>query len=111
MDRRTNALWYRIRRESNDSAAFLDDVIEAIVDGFLVEGDVLVLDNATIHTGKENDAMADWSWERHGIFFAFLPTRSPELNPIELVWNYLVQKLRSYPLEGRMPRRMQRKIF
>ena len=95
----------------NDLAAFLDNVIEAIVDGFLVEGDVLVLDNATIHTGKANDAMVDWLWERHGIFVAFLPTWSPELNPIELVWNYLVQKLRSYPLEGRMPRRMQRKIF
>jgi hypothetical protein len=52
MDHRTNALWYCIQWESNDTAAFLDDVIEAISDGFLVEGDVLVLDNATIHTGK-----------------------------------------------------------
>jgi transposase len=43
--------------------------------------------------------MVDWLWERHGIFVAFLPIRPPELNPIELVWNYLVQKLRSYPLE------------
>jgi transposase len=60
-------------------------VIEAIVDGFLVEKDVLVLDNATIHTCKEKDAMLDWLWERHGIFVAFLPTWLPELNLIELV--------------------------
>ncbi len=76
----------------------MDDVIAAIVDGFLKEGDVLVLDNAPIHTGGENDTMADWLWSRFGIFVAFLPTRSPELNPIELLWNYLVGKLKHYPL-------------
>jgi hypothetical protein len=43
--------------------------------------------------------MADWLWSRFGIFTAFLLTRSPELNPIELLWNYFVQKLKHYPLQ------------
>ncbi len=57
MDYRMNAVWYRIRRENNNSQSFMDDVMDAIVDGFLVEGDVLVLDNAAIHTGGENDML------------------------------------------------------
>ena len=100
MDYRTNAVWYRIRRENNDSQLFMGNVVmDAIVDRFLVKGDVLELDNAAIHTGGENDTMADWLWSRFGIFVAFLPTRSPELNPIELLWNYLVQKLKHYLMQ------------
>jgi hypothetical protein len=51
MDYWTNAVWYRIRRENNDSQSFMDDVVMDAVDGFLIEGDVLVLDNAAIHAG------------------------------------------------------------
>jgi hypothetical protein len=43
MDYQTNAVWYHIRWEHNDSQWFMDDVMDAIVDGFLVEVDVLVL--------------------------------------------------------------------
>ena len=99
MDSRTNAVWYRIRRETNNSDSFSEDVMDAIVEGFLSEGDILVLDNAAIHTGGENNTLVDWMWSRHGIFVAFLLTRSPELNSIELLWNYLVQKLKHYPMQ------------
>ena len=30
----------------------------------------------------------------------YLPTRSPELNPIELLWNTLCQRLKSFELSG-----------
>ncbi len=35
---------------------------------------------------------------RFDIFVAWLPTLSPELNPIKLIWSYLVRKLQTYPL-------------
>jgi hypothetical protein len=39
----------------------------------------------------------DWLWDNHGIVLLQIPPRS-EWNPIELVWNILVQRLRSCDL-------------
>jgi hypothetical protein len=102
IDTRTNPIWYRIQRNAdgtNNSDSFFDVVVDAINEGFLRSGDVLVLDNASIHNGGDNEAMAEWLWTRFDIFLAWLPTRSPELNPIELIWSYLVRKLQTYPLK------------
>jgi len=101
MDQRTNPVWFKIQRSqdgNNNSDTFFDIIVEAIMDGFLRTGDVLVLDNAPIHTGGDNTVLADWLWSRFEIFIAWLPTRSPELNPIELVWSYLVSQLKAYNL-------------
>ncbi len=39
--------------------------------GFLVPVDVLVLNNCQIHSGKENDELEDWLWERFAIIIHF----------------------------------------
>ena len=36
----------------------------------------------------------------HGILITFLPTRAPELNPIEQMWHILVQRLKNIALMG-----------
>jgi hypothetical protein len=72
--------------------------VDSISDGFLRSGHVLVLDNVRIHNGSENEALAEWLWMRFDIFVTWLPTRSPELNLIDLIWSYLVRKLQTYPL-------------
>jgi transposase len=56
------------------------------------------LDNAAIHFGGVNDDLGHRLWSHHGVFLLALPTRSPELNPIEFIWNMLVQRLKAYPL-------------
>jgi hypothetical protein len=43
-------------------------------------------------------ANGTYLWKYHGIFLQFLPTRSPELNPIKLLWNTLTQRLKHFPL-------------
>ena len=98
IDRRTNPVWYRIHKFTNDAEQFRDDVEAAIRDGFLQPRDILVLDNATIHTGKDNKVLAESLWDSFSIYVLFLPPRTPEWNPIELVWNTLVQRIGKYPL-------------
>ena len=77
---------------------FLSDIEAAIRDGFLRRGDVLVLDNVAYHSKKHAARLADWLLERFCIFVLFLPPRTPEWNPIELLWAYLTRKLGLYPL-------------
>jgi transposase len=64
-------------------------------------GDVLVLDNAAIHTGGSASHLADLLWDVEvdgsplNVLVLPLPTCSPELNPIELVFHILARRLRS----------------
>jgi hypothetical protein len=73
-------------------------MLQQLASGFLQPGDFLVLDNASIHYFQELTGLDAYLWNYHGIFLQFLPTRSPELNPIELLWNTLTQRLRHFPL-------------
>jgi len=82
----------------NNADQYKNDIEGAVATGFLLPGDVLVLDNAAYHTEGGNDILARWLWEHHGIFVLFLPARTPEWNPIELVWALLVRRLGNYPL-------------
>ena len=65
-------------------------------------GDVLIMDNAAIHSGSEARILEDvlWSTQVNGrainILVVYLPTCLPELNPIELVFHILAHRLRSY---------------
>ena len=78
----------------NSSGHFVDAIKRSIQKGFLREYDTLVLDNASIHRYGEAKNFDDWLWEHHKIFVLFLPTRSPELNPIELLWNTLSKRMK-----------------
>ena len=98
IDPTTTPVRYRIHEERKDAEQFSIEVETAVAIGFLKGGDVLVLDNAAIHTGKENSVLEDWLWDNFGIFVLFLPTRSPEWNPVEQVWKILVRRLKTYPL-------------
>ena len=89
---------YIIHDGSNNAAVFSDFVMQNLQSGFLQPGDFLVLDNASIHHFQEAMGLDAYLWNYHGIFLQFLPTRSPELNPIELLWNILTQRLLHFPL-------------
>jgi len=89
---------YVIHDGSNNAAVFSDFIIQQLASGFLRTGDFLVLDNASIHHYEEMVGMDEYLWNYHGIFLQFLPTRSPELNPIELLWNTLSERLKHAPL-------------
>ena len=60
---------------------------------FLRPGHILICDNATIHLTAENRTLAELLWEQYMILVLNLPPYSPELNPIELVFQLFVQCL------------------
>jgi transposase len=91
--------FFHLGQQTNDSEAFGEAVEDAIIHGFLKRNDVLIMDNASIHMFKENEVLEEYLWEEHGIFLLTLPTRSPEMNPIELLWNTLVKRMKRFFVE------------
>jgi transposase len=62
---------------------------------------VLVLDNASIHKAPELRTVL----LRAGVFILFLPAYTPQLNPLELVWNQVKSRLKRFgdlPLRQRL---------
>lgn len=57
----------------------------------------VMLDNAPIHTSKAFLAKRD-EWMARGVCLHLLPTYSPELNPIEILWRKI--KYEWLPLEA-----------
>lgn len=49
---------------------------------------VVVLDNAPIHHGKAMRQRRD-AWQERGLFVFYLPTYSPHLNIVEILWRKL----------------------
>ena len=91
----------KIVEDNNDSYAFRYFVEEAILSGWLRPYDILVCGNAAIHEKGYNCDLSHFLWdtpsldgEPLNILLLPLPTRSPELNPIELIWHIMVQRLR-----------------
>ena len=92
------ALYYQIHDGTNDAESFSQGIERAVAVGFLKGGDILVLDNASIHAQGNNTHLKEWLWVNFGISVLFLPTRTPEWNPTELVWRMLIQRLKYYPI-------------
>lgn len=72
--------------ESGDVVAFLDKLSEKLEKPLVV-----MVDNASIHTaGKVMEKLP--VWEEKGLYVYHLPTYSPELNLIEIVWRMVKYK-------------------
>ncbi len=71
---------------SDDVVAFLDKLSEK-----LEKPSVVMVDNATIHTADKVMKKLP-EWEEKGLYVYHLPTYSPELNLIEIVWRMVKYK-------------------
>ena len=61
--------------------------------GTLTRGDIFIVDNCTIHMNGDNIGLQDALKNTHGIWMIPLPPYHPDLNPTELVFNGLLQRL------------------
>jgi len=80
----------------NTSVDFLLFVAELLRDGVLAEGDVFILDNASVHYADAIADTLDELLEAKGVRMYFLPAYSPELNPCELVFAQAKYHLRRH---------------
>ncbi len=100
-------LFYAVNNGTNDSWSFLQFVIDAVYAGYVVNGDILVMDNASVHRGVAMCAYLDQLVAHVGAHIVYLPTYSPELNPCEYVFAHMKHWLRRNPHPGvALPRRL-----
>jgi len=82
--------------EINTQWSFTDFIARACVSGFLVAGDILICDNAKIHSAQDSWEFIDLILSHFGVRLIYLPAYSPELNPCELVFAQLKHHIRNY---------------
>ena len=81
--------------EQNGTAELFQRYVRMIIGaGFLVVGDIAACDNASIHVNAENADLQS-ILSSVGIDVVLLPSYSPELNPIELVFNVMAARFKS----------------
>lgn len=83
------------RQDSNTQTDFVQFLRDCVNNGYLGEGDVLVMDNARVHTGATEWDNIRLLQDLVGFEIMTLPTYSPELNPCELVFAAVKNFLRS----------------
>jgi len=67
------------------------EIVIKCVDEFsqhLVKKTVVILDNSPLHHSEVFEAQLE-KWKARGLFLSYLPTYSPELNMIEIVWRFI----------------------
>lgn len=85
----------QLRTDSNTALDWSEFVRDLIKTGRLSSEDFLIFDNAAVHTRNDETEALFATLELHGITARRLPTYSPELNPIEMVFGYIKNRLRS----------------
>jgi len=80
----------------NDAFDFLAFVLSVLEAGYVVPGDVMIGDNASIHKAESVAPAVSALLDAHHVRLVFLPTYSPELNPCELVFAIVKAWLRRH---------------
>ena len=93
---------YHITKEKGTAVQFVAFIKMLIISGYFEHQEILVMDNARIHTAGEAECVEYFLWNTviNGsplhVKIVFLPTRCPELNPIKFMFHLLADRIRSY---------------
>lgn len=87
-------LYFDIRMDSNTQYDWAEFIYGSVKNGYLRNGDILIMDNAAVHTGTDTLIDVLDFLEERNIAVRLLPTYSPELSPIELVFGMIKNHIR-----------------
>lgn len=73
------------------TAEFIKSSLEDFIAKKTDKPTVIVLDNGPVHHAKIVKECFP-NWEQENTYFFFLPTYSPHLNPIEILWRFMKYK-------------------
>eukprot|EP01133_Synstelium_polycarpum_P018603 gene18603-22259_t len=85
---------------TNSSSTYASFILDALIDGFLQPDTWIVMDNASIHHQKDIAPVIRTILSLFNITVIHLPTYSPELNPIELLFGAIKRSLRDHKHGG-----------
>ncbi len=103
----TAPLLYTINNGTNNSWSFLQFIIDAVYAGYIGSGDIVIMDNASIHKKRVMCQYLDDVMMLVGAHIVYLPAYSPELNPCENVFAHMKHWLRRNPMPGAtLPQRL-----
>jgi transposase len=81
--------------DSNTSDDFVMFMVKAIEAGQLRKDDCIIMDNSLVHVCENNLNILQDLFQTYGISMMLLPTYSPELSPVELVFGWLKNYLQN----------------
>lgn len=82
------------REETNTQWDFYSFVESCCTNSYLTNGDILIVDNASVHGGAASREVLEELLDIYGVQLAFLPAYSPELNPCEFVFSIVKRHIR-----------------
>ena len=85
-----------MRSGSNTRWDYAKFILHCLQEGHLTVGDVLVVDNASVHNSLDSFEMLIQLLKVAGVKLVFLPAYSPELNPTEHCFGFVKQYLRNH---------------
>lgn len=84
------ALWAQFYSSSSQNGQGSSEHVQffkqAVAEGVLDRGDVVILDNWSGHTSSEGEALRAWLRDAHDIVLVYLPAKFSHLNSIEHCW-------------------------
>ena len=89
-----DCLFYQLGKFSGNAKVFRNFVLDMVRRNFAPTGDVIVYDNASMHKNAECRYLRESLWVCVVIMIVYLPAYTPELNPIELMFNTFTMRLR-----------------
>ena len=93
---------YTMGEYNGDASSFLTFMQWLIQIKQIRHKEIVVMDNARIHNGGEASIIEDLLWDivvdgrPLNAYILWLPTRAPELNPIELVFHIIARDIRNW---------------